>query len=263
MPKARKSTSRALHFQVSPWQTRLGKENAAAGHDDTTDVQFVDLVKPAQEEPLEAAGPSRVAQLANGDAPWISKGRKGAQPPNRRVCLQGRTGTCMVKRLHVQADVESLVYAYSQSEEPSSQQAPIPAVGSTVAPAEAAAGSIERQQDGKPDAEEPVQEQDTEAGAACSNAHDMEDDGFDLQPSSSCSSALQGVCHLALLPSGHMSGHVIQDRTHRPFGVMARCVSFPSATPGCMEDADVDVLKLRLLNFQVRTRVSQHTRAWL
>jgi hypothetical protein len=54
-----------------------------------------------------------------------------------------------------------------------------------------------------------------------------------------------------------MSGYVIEAHGRRSFGVMARCVARSSGQHGCTEDGEVDVLRLRLTDFQVRKELQQ------
>jgi hypothetical protein len=74
--------------------------------------------------------------------------------------------------------------------------------------------------------------------------------------------SISGACQLALLPSGHMSGHLAAapcppsrqggDGDKRvTVGIMARVISSGAQEPGCELDADTDVLRLQLYNFQV------------
>ena len=73
----------------------------------------------------------------------------------------------------------------------------------------------------------------------------------DQQPPSPCVSLLRGTCCLALLPSGHMSGHMVEPRSKMAYGIMARCIASSSGRAGCMEDEDLDFLRLRIFNFEV------------
>jgi len=76
----------------------------------------------------------------------------------------------------------------------------------------------------------------------------------DLHPST-----LHGTCFLAILPSGHMSGHMVvglqsndREPTGRTLGLVARCIAMSSSgRPGCKEDNDMDFLKISIINLEV------------
>ena len=78
-----------------------------------------------------------------------------------------------------------------------------------------------------------------------------------LEPEDPHPSVLYGTCFLAILPSGHMSGHIVESCSYdsepsgRTLGLIARCVASSSGRPGCMEDNDTDFLRITILNLQV------------
>ena len=87
-------------------------------------------------------------------------------------------------------------------------------------------------------------------------------------PPSPCVSLLSGTCCLALLPSGHMSGHMVEPRSKMAYGIMARCIASSSGRAGCMEDEDLDFLRLRIVNFEVGISIALrqptlNVNAWL
>jgi hypothetical protein len=49
-----------------------------------------------------------------------------------------------------------------------------------------------------------------------------------------------------------MSGHVVDMRSKRGYGIFAQCVGSSSNHPDCTDDDEMDILKMRILNHQVR-----------
>ncbi|GAX73129.1 hypothetical protein CEUSTIGMA_g582.t1 [Chlamydomonas eustigma] len=62
--------------------------------------------------------------------------------------------------------------------------------------------------------------------------------------------SLSGICQLAILPSGCMSGHLVDKRSKRGFGLMAQRARASSAYPDCTDDDELEVLKLRILDYE-------------
>ncbi len=77
----------------------------------------------------------------------------------------------------------------------------------------------------------------------------MPEDDVLLEEEGSTSS-VSGVCHLILLPSGHMSGHFVTT-SWQAYGIVARCLGAASSLPECERDEDTSVLLLRLINHEV------------
>ena len=92
-----------------------------------------------------------------------------------------------------------------------------------------------------------------EAGDALPATPDSTLEGMEEHPlnGSPLPASISGMCFLAILPSGHMSGHVVEPESMRTYGIMARCVASSSGRPGCTEDNDTDFLRLHIINTQV------------
>lgn len=83
-------------------------------------------------------------------------------------------------------------------------------------------------------------------------------EGLDAQPESGgCSSSspspppssrCSGICQLAVLGSGQLSGHLVDARSRKAIGVVGSEVK--QSGGGCRGDEDQQVLKIKLLNFE-------------
>mmetsp|Transcript_40279 Transcript_40279/g.89457 ORF Transcript_40279/g.89457 Transcript_40279/m.89457 type:complete len:310 (+) Transcript_40279:148-1077(+) len=215
MPKQRSSDRRHLDFQVSPWLDKQAVSRKHANPGDC-DVQFTSLISEKRPQPdaAETAGAGHSNELLSSlDASsWYTK-RAPTHDGNLDNVHGSEASPACNQDLHESEVVDPTCRTQCSLHGTDSEE-----------------DEASRQYEGSAAA-------DTAASADLKQNH----------PPDCC----RGISQLAMLESGHMSGHLVDFHTQQCYGIMGKCLTTTAQSlPACEEDADTDVLKLTIYNFK-------------
>ena len=214
MPKQRARARVASEFNVSPWGTKA-PEAADEAADAIFNVQYANLI-PSGSSPAAAAQPSPADPRAPRSSGATDEGRPGEWVSTRKQHGSPASAVGHSGPIPMRAGTPDNGTAHEQA-----------AVGGRA------------DDDGDDDVTVP--------SGSTSEKEQGDDDEDDGPPSPSSSGSLTGICQLAWLPDGRVSGHIIVPERSTSYGVSGHALTQTEAE--CLYDDWIDILRLQIINF--------------
>eukprot|EP00798_Chlamydomonas_sp_ICE-L_P014665 gene14665-20700_t len=247
MPKPRSSERRSQNFHVSPWQ----EKDSSKADEPSCAVEFVAL----NATPRSGASELAASPVAQQQPALIPKASAPAQAPqlesggwlNRKRPAEAGAPALDGTLTRITADAQD-VSAMSRDHNRIKSNAPV---------ASSCGGGVESEVVSLNMNNQPLVSRARQGSAGCSRTVEWNSDE-ECEPSGCINSWKEctWMCHLAILPSGQVSGHMVDGRSRCCLGVVGRRLfGGPSARAGCKMDEDTEILLLQMIHLQSGSEV--------